>query len=172
MTRYSTDDKIQAVMRYKKGSESLKTIAESIGLHRSVCSNWISQYEHHGEEAFKKGYTSYPTQFKLDVLNYMKEYGTSVRETAAIFNIASHSTILSWQRGLELHGMDALQPKEKGRPSMSKEPNKRKTQAFAEGSVEALQAEVEHLRMENAYLKKLNALVQNKGKSPNETKLK
>ena len=42
----------------------------------------------------------------------------------------------------------------------------------AEGSVEALQAELERLRMENAYLKKLNALVQNKEKSPNKTKPK
>ncbi|MBB3149969.1 hypothetical protein FHS16_000001, partial [Paenibacillus endophyticus] len=42
----------------------------------------------------------------------------------------------------------------------------------AEGSVEALQAELERLRMENAYLKKLNALVQNKEKSPNKTKRK
>ena len=42
----------------------------------------------------------------------------------------------------------------------------------AEGSVEALQAELERLRMENAYLKKLNALVQNKEKSPNKTKHK
>ncbi|GAB6461602.1 hypothetical protein bcgnr5373_38620 [Bacillus cereus] len=34
---------------------------------------------------------------------------------------------------------------------------------LAEGSIEALQAELERLRMENAYLKNLNALVQNKG---------
>ncbi len=39
-------------------------------------------------------------------------------------------------------------------------------------SVVALQNEVEFLRMENAYLKKLNALVQNKDKSQSKTKLK
>ncbi|MBP1155201.1 hypothetical protein ACVLD2_000891 [Paenibacillus sp. PvR052] len=44
--------------------------------------------------------------------------------------------------------------------------------APAEGSAEALQAELERLRMENAYLKKLNALVQSKEKSPNKTKRK
>ncbi|MBY3620365.1 IS3 family transposase [Acinetobacter sp. CUI P1] len=170
MTRYSTDEKIQAVMRYKKGSESLKTIAKSIGIHHSVFSNWISQYEHHGEEAFKKGYTSYPAQIKLDVLNYMNEFGTSVRETAAIFNIASHSTILSWHRSLELHGMDALQPKKKGRPSMKKEPNKRKIQTLKEGSVEALQAEVERLRMENAYFKKVECLSSKQGKITKQDK--
>ncbi|WP_413372959.1 transposase [Paenibacillus taichungensis] len=47
-----------------------------------------------------------------------------------------------------------------------------KKKESAEGSVEALQAELERLRMENAYLKKLNALVQNKEKSPNKTKHK
>ncbi|GIO35139.1 hypothetical protein J2TS6_62800 [Paenibacillus albilobatus] len=55
---------------------------------------------------------------------------------------------------------------------MKKESNKRKNQEVVEGSVEALHAEVERLRMENAYLKKLNALVQTKEKSPNKTKLK
>jgi transposase len=101
----------------------------------------------------------------------MSEVGASVRETAAIFNIASHSTILSWQRSLELDGVDALQSKKKGRPTMKKDLNDLNAQ-LEEGSVEALQAEIERLRMENAYLKKLNALVQIKEKSPNKTKHK
>ncbi|MFF2910088.1 transposase, partial [Paenibacillus sp. NPDC057934] len=81
MTKFSIDEKLQAIMRYKNGSESLKIIAKSIEVHHSVFFNWIRQYEHHGEEAFIKGYTSYSAQDKLDVLNYMNEYGTSVRET-------------------------------------------------------------------------------------------
>ncbi|AJS58471.1 transposase [Paenibacillus sp. IHBB 10380] len=172
MTRFSTYEKLQTIIRFQNGSESLNAIAKSIGLHHSVLSNWIRQYEHHGEEAFKNGYTSYSVQDKLDVLNHLNEHGTSVRETAAVFNVASHSTILSWKRGLELHGVDALQPKKKGRSSMKKGPKERKNQTPVEGSVEALQVEVERLRMENAYLKKLNALVQNKEKSPNKTKYK
>ncbi|GKU75932.1 hypothetical protein L3i20_v203290 [Paenibacillus sp. L3-i20] len=108
MIRFSTDEKIQAVIRYQKGPDSLKAITKSLGLHHSVFSNWIRQYEYHGEEAFENGYTTYSVQDKLDVLNHMNEYGTSVRETAAVFKIASHSTILSWQRSLELHGIDAL----------------------------------------------------------------
>jgi len=42
----------------------------------------------------------------------------------------------------------------------------------AEGFVEALQAELAHLRIDNTYLEKLNALVQNKETSPNKTKHK
>jgi transposase len=49
--------------------------------------------------------------------------------------------------------LDALKPKKKGHPSM-KEESKKPTPV--EGSIEALQAEIERLRMENAYLKKLN----------------
>ena len=69
-------------------------------------------------------------------------------------------------------GIDALQSKKKGRPSMKKESNKQPKQAPVEGSIEALEARIKQLEMENEYLKKLNALVQNKEKSPNKTKHK
>lgn len=48
----------------------------------------------------------------------------------------------------------------------------KKIKPVVESSIEALQAENERLRMENVYLKKLNALVQNKEKSRNKTKRK
>ena len=75
----------------------------------------------------------------------------------------------NWKHLFETQGIDALQPKKKGRPSMKKETKKNQP---VEGSEEALQAEIERLRMENAYLKKLNALVQEKEKSQNKTKRK
>lgn len=100
----------------------------------------------------------------------MIEQGTSLLETAAIFGIAAPSTILQWRKIFETKGFDALQSKKKGRPSMKKETNKQPKQAPVEGSPEALQAEIDRLRMENEYLKKLNALVQAKEKSPKKTK--
>ncbi|MBG9580611.1 transposase, partial [Bacillus thuringiensis] len=62
--------------------------------------------------------------------------------------------------------------KKKRRPSMKKDSNKQLKQPLAEGSVEALEARIKQLEMENEYLKKLNALVQNKEKSQNKTKCK
>ncbi|MDP4099397.1 IS3 family transposase [Paenibacillus sp. P96] len=166
MAKFSPDEKLQAVMRYQNGSESMGSIAKSIGLHHTVLLNWIRQYEYHGEEVFKKRYTSYSVQDKLDVLNHMKQYGTSIRETAAIFNIASHSTLLSWQRSLELHGIDALQPKKERRSSMKKDPEQLKDTK----PVEALQKEVERLRMENAYPKKVECLSSKQGKITKQDK--
>ncbi len=170
MAKFTAEEKLQAVLRYLNGNESFKTIAQSIGADDKIIRVWKKQYEHNGVEAFIKRYTNYTPQFKLDVLNFMIENGTSFNETAAIFGIAAPSTILQWRKQFETKGFDALQSKKKGRPSMKKETSKQPKPTPVEGSPEALQAEINHLRMENDYLKKLNALVQAKEKSPKKTK--
>lgn len=164
------EEKLQAALRYLDGKESSYQIARSMGTNHQAILKWVKQYEYRGENAYLKKYTNYSPQFKLDVLTYMIENGTSLNETAAIFGIAAPSTILQWRKQFETKGFDALQSKEKGRPSMKKETKKQLNQATVEGSPEGLQAEINRLRMENEYLKKLNALVQAKEKSPKKTK--
>ena len=170
MAKFTSEEKIQAALRYLEGKESSHQIAKSIGTNHKEVLKWSKQYEYNGVEAFIKRYTNYSAQFKLDVLNYMIEQGTSLNETAAIFGIAAPSTIIQWRKQFETKGFDALQSKKKGRPSMKKETNKQPKQAPVEGSTEALQARIKQLEMENEYLKKLNALVQAKEKSPKKTK--
>lgn len=99
----------------------------------------------------------------------MNENGTSFRETAAIFNVSSDATIGKWLKIVETQGIDALQPRKRERLPMEKEVKKMK---FGEYSKEALLAENERLRMENDYLKKLNALVQEMERLQNKTKHK
>ena len=165
MTKFNLEQKIGAVTRYQNGSESVRDIARSLGANHEIVRMWIKQFDYHGIKAFEKSYTSYTLQFKLDVLNYLNEHGTSPNEAAVIFNISSPTLIRKWRVQLSTFGNDALDQKKKGRPSMKKDHQKQaKKITPAEGSVEALQAELERLRMENAYLKKLNALVQNKEK--------
>ncbi len=172
MAKFTIEEKVKAVKRYINGRESQRTIADSLGVAYPVFRTWIQQYQYHGEKAFEKRYTSYTLQYKLDVLTYMNELGTSIRETAAIFNIAAPSTLFQWKRQLETQGIDALQSKKKGRPSMKNKSTQQSKQVVAEGSKEALETRIKQLEMENAYLKKLNVLVQNKEKSPNKTKRK
>lgn len=173
MAKFTAEQKITGVKEYLSGSEGQRIIANRIGVDISVLRNWIKQYELHGEDAFVKRYTNYSAQYKLDVLNYMNDNGTSINETAAIFNIPSPSRVYQWLKSYEVGGVDALISKKKGRSLMKKENQKlTKKGDSKEGTVEALQEELERLRMENAYLKKLNALVQNKEKSLNKTKHK
>jgi transposase len=169
MVKFNADDKLLAVQRYLDGIGTYASIGAAIGTSENIVRTWVMQYEHHGEEAFNKSYTSYSAQFKLDVLNYMNDHGTSPNETAAIFKITSPALIRKWRIQFETQGIDALESKKKGRLTMKKKSKKITT---VEGSVEALQAEIEDLRMEIAYLKKLNALVQNKEKLQSETKRK
>ena len=91
MAKFTVEEKINAVSRYLNGKESQGTIADSIRVNKAVLQNWIKQYQSHGEKAFEKSYTSYSWQYKLDVLNYMFNHGTSPNETARIFNISSPS---------------------------------------------------------------------------------
>ncbi|MFF2447572.1 IS3 family transposase [Neobacillus sp. NPDC058068] len=173
MVKFSPGDKLKAVKEYINGNDGLRTIANSIGVHHSLLNEWIKHYEQFGEDAFEKRYTSYPAQYKLDVLNYMNEHGTSIRETAVIFKIPSSATLRKWKIAFETEGFDGLQPKEKGRPSMKKEIKKiSKKQAPAEGSIEALQNELERLRMENAYFKKVECLSSKQGKITKQDKAK
>lgn len=168
MAKFTAQQKLLAVKRYLEGKEGQGSIAKSIGVSKSMLQLWIRKYQYHAESAFVRSYTTYSLEDKLKVIRYMNEHGTSIRETTAIFNLPTHSMLLSWKNQLEMDGIDALNPKKKGRPSMKEE----KKPGPIEGSVEALQAEVERLRMENAYLKKLNALVQSKEKSRCKTKRK
>lgn len=173
MVKISDSNKHTAVLRYLEGKESYQDISNSLGVDCGDFRLWVKRYEYHGEQAFIKSYTNYTADYKLDVLNYMNEHGTSIRETSAIFNLPTTNLIRSWKKLLESGGIDALIPKKKGRTAMKRKDEKQlNKKRSAEGSVESLQAEVERLRMENAYLKKLNALVQNKEKSPNKTRHK
>ncbi|MGX5642744.1 helix-turn-helix domain-containing protein, partial [Bacillus toyonensis] len=159
MAKFSSKDKIQAVKRYLEGTEGGKTIANSIGVYPRELYQWIKRFEFSGEKAFEKRYTTYSLEYKLDVIHYMNENGTSLRETAAFFNIPSCETLRKWKVAYETEGLDALKSKKKGRLTMAKEKAKlqhlKQNEVSLEGSIEALQAENERLRMENDYLKKL-----------------
>ncbi|HWJ80498.1 MAG TPA: IS3 family transposase [Ureibacillus sp.] len=172
MAKFTAEKKLQAVLRYLNGNESFKVIAQSLGADDKIIRVWKKQYEHNGVEAFVKRYTNYSAQFKLDVLNYMIENGTSLNETAAIFGIAAPSTILQWHKKYETQGFDALQSKKKGRPSMKKETKNQPKQTLVEGSTEALQARIKQLEMENDYFKKVECLSSSQGKITKEDKVK
>ena len=94
----------------------------------------------------------------------MHNTGASLRQTAAHFNIPSKESVAKWERIYYEEGKDALYEERRGRASkmgIKRTPAAKKTA----DKNEDLLAEVQRLRMENEYLKKLNALVQEREKS-------
>jgi len=169
MTKYSLETKLAAVDAYLDSVDSFQTTAQIYNVSVTMLKKWVAKFRKHGLAAFKETYTNYSVEFKMDVINYINEMGASIEEATTVFNIPNSGTVWKWKHLFERQGIDALQPKKKGRPSMNK---KTKKNLPVEGSEEALRAEIERLRMENAYLKKLNALVQEKKKLQNRTKRK
>ncbi|MFY0518876.1 IS3 family transposase [Lysinibacillus sphaericus] len=170
MAKVSVEQRIQAVQRYLNGDESMSGIAKDIGVTDRVVSDWIRRYQKNGVEAFLKSYTKYSADYKMNVLNYMNETGTSSIDTAALFNISSPGMIRNWKLKFEVGGYDALVSKKKGRPSMKKETKRTTKSTPAEGSVEALEARIRQLEMENAYFKKVEYFSSNARKITNQIK--
>lgn len=172
MAKLTVEQRIQAVQRYVNGHESMSEIAKDIGVTIRIVSNMVRLYQKNGIEAFLKPYTNYSAEYKMSVLNYMNETGTSSIDAAALFNISSPGMILNWKKKFEIGGYDALVSKKKEQPTMKKDTKKTTKPTPAEGSVEELEARIKQLEMENAYLKKLNALVQLQEKLPTKSKRK
>jgi len=124
MPIFTAEEKMNAVLKYLNGTEGYRNLASRLGIEPKAFHYWIKKYQYHGEFAFTTTYTSFPVEFKLDVLKYMNDQGTSIRETAAIFNLSTPTTLLSWKKRIDMEGLDALDLKKKGRPSMKKDSTK------------------------------------------------
>ena len=92
----------------------------------------------------------YTPEFKIKVVETMHREKLSYRETARQFDLPN-SRVTAWERIYLEEGADGLYAERRGRKSTGRPPKIKKE--------EDLIAEVQRLRAENAYLKKLNALV-------------
>lgn len=113
---------------------------------------------------------TYTGDFKVNVVEYMRNTSLSARQTAAYFNIPSYTTVCNWERIYLEEGIDALYKDYRGRPKGMSDKIKNNKTAKKTDANEDLIAEVQRLRMENAYLKKLNALIQDRERSKNTIK--
>lgn len=169
MAKYDEGFKRAIVLRYLSGLESVNALASRHGVHRAMIQRWIAAYELHGDAALRKKFSHYSAEFKLSVLQRMDQEMLSAQQVIALFDIRGGAGVISvWRRQYDRGGLQALQPKikPKGRsPNMPHPPTaKPATSPSTEDtrSREDLLKEVEYLRAEVAYLKKLDALVRAK----------
>ncbi|WP_156178230.1 IS3 family transposase [Bacillus sp. SA1-12] len=155
MAKFTFEDKLWAVKEYEKGSLSYRDIANKLGTHHKSIQKWVNLYVEYGEDSLRKSYTNYSAAFKMKVLKYMDDNWASLNDTAVKFKIPDPSTISAWRRAVDTEGAEALLPKKKVRPPMTKD---RKKNDLTNETNESLIQEVERLRMENAYPKKVECL--------------
>ncbi|RXI96623.1 IS3 family transposase [Anaerobacillus alkaliphilus] len=158
MTKFTSDTKLMIIEGYNSKITSQKEYAKQLGVTRAQFQYWLKLYELHGEEGLKNTYTNCSVGFKLDVLNYMVQTGASLMDTAALFKLSSYTMVYDWQKKMEVGGVEALEPKQKGRLSMKNKSTNQPKEAPAKGSVEAYEARIRQLEMENEYFKKVECL--------------
>jgi len=163
MAKYSTQFKLTVVQQCLLGEVGVKAIARKHGLDHSTVRRWSDLYAAHGQAGLVKKFTHYPAERRLQILEHMWANELSYRQTAAVFNIRSAACIPVWERCYHSGGVDALKPRQRGKPKKMPDPQPLLPQPHVDDETrtrEELLAEVNFLRMENAYLKKLKALVQ------------
>ncbi|MGE6897611.1 IS3 family transposase [Priestia flexa] len=164
MTKYTGDIKLDIIQGYDPKVISQKEYAKQMGITKAQFQYWLRLFEIHGEEGLINPYTNCTVSFKLDVLNYMVQSGASLMDTAALFKISSYTMVYDWQKKMEAGGLEALEPNQKGRPSMKDKSTKQPKNEPVKGSVEALEARIKQLEMENEYPKKVECLSSKQGK--------
>lgn len=95
----------------------------------------------------------YTPEFKIKVVETMHNERLSYKETARQFDISYDTVVAKWERIYLEEGKEGLYIERRGCKSTGRPPKLNKKVE------EDLISEVQRLRAENAYLKKLNALV-------------
>ncbi len=95
----------------------------------------------------------YTPEFKIKVVETMRMKHLSYHEAARQYDISTHHLVAKWERIYLEEGKEGFYVERRGRKSTGRPPKMNKE------AEEDLIAEVQRLRAENAYLKKLNALV-------------
>ena len=178
MARHDKKFKQAVVQAYLSGEGGYQTLGGKYAVTPSVVRQWVGHYRQHGDRGLCKKFSHYSADFKLAVLQRMRDQELSFKQAAVLFDLRGGSGVVSgWKRRYDEGGLKALEPKPRGRPAKMKPlktpktpatPRRAKTpnthepsseQAQESVTLQALHQENEYLRAEVAYLKKLDALV-------------
>lgn len=162
--KYSIKQKDAIVRAVLSGKVSISRKAKELGCPRSTIRRWLGQYKRCGIKGFKLRNGSYKGPFKVRVVRCYLKKGLSLKEAASFFKIPNEAVICQWVKIYKRSGAMGLVNDSRGRKKalMTKKPGKRKgtpTDPTAQKLAE-MQKELDYLRAENAFLKKLEALVQ------------
>ena len=167
--QYTEKLKLAVVKDYLSGSGGQREVAQRHGVEPTSLRNWVAAYREHGPAGIAARITRprYTAEFKLAVLMRIKKDGLSRRRASAIFGIRKFDVIAEWQRLYDEGGPSAFAASGQARRAPMLPPDKPppKLRHNQTRSQEDLLEEIRRLQMENAYLKKLDALVQSRTRS-------
>lgn len=160
--RFTKEFKLECIRKYKAGEHIDDPGGCSHETFQHVIRKWMRIYDFLGEVGLEHKKPKRTWRDKMNMIQRVID-GESFSEVA-LSNGIYNDLLSKWYKIYQESGIDGLKLDRRGRsPKMVKKPktsNEIKTK-------EELEKELEYLRAENEYLKKLNALVQKrKGRQP------
>ena len=171
MPRYSREAKLEMIRLYHEEHRSVNWIAEHYGISQSYLRHLLEMDAKGmakdigtGQSGKPKG--RYSGKFKLDVVKEELNSGAGYREVARKYGI-NHVVVMKWERIYLLDGEAGLLEDHRGKTVKEGYVPKQAGKLKLDKDIEQdLIAEIQQLRMENEYLKKLQALVRTEERSP------
>lgn len=165
MGKYSLSFKLNVVQHYLSGKEGQKATAKRFGIDHSAVRKWSAAWKLHGEAGLTTRHFIYSPAFKESVILHMREHRLSVREVCAKFTIPAFSTVYQWERLYDEGGVEALTDSRRRKKIMPDIPENKPVPPLQAPLNPDEREELEQLRAEVAYLKKLQALLSKKSTS-------
>lgn len=172
--KYTEEFKLATVQRYLQGTDGYERFARHCGLQKMTLRRWVLWHRQHGVAGLARKTGRYSSEFKLSVVHHMWDNALSYTQVAAVFNVRNVSSIAAWEQRYRDGGALALDPLRRSPSAVMQAPTSKPAPSPADDkrSREDLLKELEYLRMENAYLKKVDALIQAKQNSDANKKRK
>lgn len=161
MSKYNEHFKLTAIKTYLEGTDGFRKVAQYFGIDFSLLRRWVANYRTHASISPLPHSQRYSVAFKRQVVHYMRENRLSLRQTAAHFGLGQSSRIGIWEHQY-YSGSPVVQMKKSAAVSKRIKPLKPTDTDDTQKSREQLMAELEYMRMENAVLKELKALEEEK----------
>ena len=169
MFRHPFELKLQIVKFVIEGKHSYKQASLKYHIHQEQIRVWCNLYRNSGEDGLKpQKIRKYDGNFKVEVVEYMYANHLSFEKVRMHYNLPSSTIIVLWKQMYDEKGRNyLLNNRSISVDNMRVKRNKRmrknsksKVSDLTDKSKEELLKEIQDLRMENDYLKKLDALVQ------------
>ena len=162
MAKYTQSFKQQVIEFYLQHNKNRSLTRQHFQVKETILRYWIHQYNHNGFKglAVRYGKQVYSPEFKLSVIQAVKQEKLSTLQAALQFGIPNRGVISQWLQAFDKQGINGLLPKPKGRSSMK--PKYPKMPPPPKTEEERLRYRILELEAENAILKKLQELNQAK----------
>lgn len=159
-TKFSISFKEALVKELLQGTVGSTALAAKHGISARYLRRLVKRYEDHGSLSHQHSNNLYEKTFKIACVLSVIKKRLSLSEAASSFGIPTDSTIVHWMKLYAEFGEEGLETTKVGRKENMSVPKNKKKKESSAPEVSALQEELEYLRAENAYLKKLSALIQ------------